>query len=50
MNCVTLEVFDQIATVTINRPKALNALNTQTLTELRECFAGLEERKDLPAR
>ena len=36
MNCVTLEVFDQIATVTINRPKALNALNTQTLTELRE--------------
>ena len=47
MNCVTLEVFDQIATVTINRPKALNALNTQTLTELRECFAGLEERKDV---
>ena len=22
-------------------------LNTQTLTELRECFAGLEERKDV---
>ena len=34
MNNVILEVADQIATVTINRPKSLNALNTETLTEL----------------
>lgn len=34
-----------IVVATINRPKALNALNQQTLTELRHLFS-----KDLPAR
>ncbi|MCF6180177.1 MAG: enoyl-CoA hydratase-related protein, partial [Geopsychrobacter sp.] len=30
-----------IATVTINRPKALNALNEATLKELLCCFVGI---------
>ena len=47
MNNVILEVADQIATVTINRPKSLNALNSETLGELKECFTELESRKDV---
>lgn len=39
-----IDFVDGIATITINREKALNALNTQTLLELRHFFgnAGLE--------
>ena len=47
MNNVILEVADQIAVVTINRPGSLNALNSETLAELNETFAGLETRKDV---
>jgi enoyl-CoA hydratase len=36
-----------VATVTINRPKVLNALNTQTLGELRELFSALREDGDV---
>ena len=32
---------EAIATVTINRPKALNALNLETLLEMRQCFTEL---------
>jgi enoyl-CoA hydratase len=32
---------EAIATVTINRPKALNALNLETLVEMRQCFGEL---------
>ncbi|MDR1741807.1 MAG: enoyl-CoA hydratase/isomerase family protein [Synergistaceae bacterium] len=49
MNNLLLEVADEIAVVTINRPKVLNALNTETLTELGECLAGIERRKDVKA-
>jgi enoyl-CoA hydratase len=49
VNNLLLEVADEIAVVTINRPKVLNALNTETLTELGECLAGIERRKDVKA-
>ncbi|MBI4862185.1 MAG: enoyl-CoA hydratase/isomerase family protein [Candidatus Riflebacteria bacterium] len=38
---LTVEVKDRIATVTVNRPKVLNALNTRTLEELGAAFASL---------
>ncbi|SFP70262.1 enoyl-CoA hydratase [Oscillibacter sp. PC13] len=47
MNNIKLEVANGIALVTIDRPKAPNALNSETLTELKNCFAELEGRKDV---
>ncbi|OVE81367.1 hypothetical protein BVY03_04065 [bacterium K02(2017)] len=35
---ITLEILNQVATVSINRPKALNALNQDVLKELRQIF------------
>lgn len=44
---LTVEEKDMVAIVTINNPKTLNALNSATLTELNECFAEIEKRKDI---
>jgi len=44
-----LDKGDGIATVTVNRPKALNALNEETLKELLCCFEGLEIDTDVKA-
>lgn len=42
-----LETEGQIATVSINNPKSLNALNSATLSELNQCLADLEKNKDI---
>lgn len=38
MNNIIIEKENQVATVTINRPASLNALNKETLEELLTCF------------
>ena len=47
MNHVMLEVGNGLATLTINRPKAMNALNSETLCALNECLSELECREDV---
>jgi len=39
---ITMEISGAKATITINRPKALNALNRETLKEIRAAFTELE--------
>ena len=38
-----VEINGATATVTVNRPKALNALNRETLLDLQRAFATLEQ-------
>ena len=47
MNNLLLDVEQEIAVVTINRPKSLNALNSETLAELNACFGEIALRKDI---
>jgi enoyl-CoA hydratase len=42
-----VEITDKIATITINRPKALNALNTAVLNELGQAFEELGTKEDV---
>ena len=47
MKNLLMDVKEEIAVVTINRPKSLNALNSETLAELNETFKEIENRKDI---
>lgn len=49
METILLAVEGHVATITINRPKALNALSTQVLTELNEALNEVEANKDVYA-
>ncbi|HHU54048.1 MAG TPA: enoyl-CoA hydratase [Clostridiaceae bacterium] len=42
MEFVKVSINEAVATITIDRPKALNALNTQVLQEIASAFAGLD--------
>lgn len=43
------EIDDRVATVTLNRPKMLHALNTQTLDELEQVFLALKSNPEVRA-
>ena len=49
MNNLLLDVEDNIALITINRPQALNALNTETLCELNATLYDVAQRSDVHA-
>ena len=46
-NNLIMTVEGAVATVAVNRPKALNALNQETLEELLACFTSLAGMKDV---
>lgn len=46
-NNLRLEVENEIAVLTISRPKALNALNSETLDELNAMLSDIEKRDDI---
>jgi enoyl-CoA hydratase len=48
-NYVTLDISDRIATITINRPDKLNALNVATIMELGACIDECGTRDDVGA-
>ena len=47
MENIRLEYRGETAVLTVDRPEALNALNSATLREMEEALSLLEERKDL---
>jgi enoyl-CoA hydratase len=49
MGLVEVSVEDRVATVTLNRPEALNAFNSQVLRELLERLVALGHREDVCA-
>lgn len=46
-NNITLEIINKIAIVRINRPDKLNALNYETLKELKSVFINLNENQEV---
>ena len=45
--CIRLEISDHIATVTLNRPEAMNALNRQAYTELEQAFRDVQKNPEV---
>ncbi|MBT5202182.1 MAG: enoyl-CoA hydratase/isomerase family protein, partial [Gammaproteobacteria bacterium] len=46
---IEFSVEDNIATITLNRPDAANAMNPQMAKELSECAKGCQENADIRA-
>jgi len=46
---ILLNVVDGVATITLNRPEALNAFNQQLMNELTACLDAVEARDDVGA-
>ncbi len=46
---ILLEVADRVATITINRPKSLNALNPATMREIKSALESIAPRDDVGA-
>lgn len=44
---ILVEKRDQIAFITINRPEMMNALNLETMRELKESFVAMEEDREV---
>jgi len=44
---ILLNEEEKVAVVTVNRPKALNALDEDTMNELRDCFAKIRENENI---
>lgn len=45
--CMLLDITDHIATVTLNRPEIMNAINWQAYAELEEIFRDLQKNADV---
>lgn len=48
-NTIIIETDSKVATITINRPQSLNALNSQTIQELSDAFSELEADTNIRA-
>ncbi|MFO7930826.1 MAG: enoyl-CoA hydratase/isomerase family protein [Thermodesulfobacteriota bacterium] len=46
---ILLDTADGVATITVNRPKALNALNSQVIKELQAAVEEIEKNEDITA-
>lgn len=47
MNNLLLEIENGVALLTISRPKSLNALNSETLSELKDCLTSLKDNENV---
>ena len=47
MDTVRFEVADRVATITLDRPDRLNAMNNQMREELRDCWRRVKDDSDV---